>query len=98
MLDRVIRGGLVRDAAVPGRAGPLLRIATQRPRHRIVDLHVQLRIVFDRLAGLRIDALGPVQIVDVLRALDELSVGAIERIEEAVAAEMADDLARSGRR
>ena len=93
MLDRVISGGLVGDAAVPGRAGPLLRVATQRPRHRIVHLHIQLRIVFDRLAGLRIEALGPVQVVDVLRALDELSVRAVQRVEEAVAAEMADDLA-----
>ena len=37
--------------------------------------------------------LGPVQIVDVLLGLDELAVGAIERVEEAVAPEVADDLA-----
>src|SRR5439155_10092108 len=72
---------------------PLRAVATQRARYRIVDLHVELRIVFERLAGLRIDALGPVQIIDVLSSLDELSVRAIQRIEEPVAAEMADDLA-----
>ena len=66
VLDGVIRGGLVGDAAVPGRAGPLLRVAAQRPRSGIVDLHIQLRIVFERHAGLGIEALGPVQIVDVL--------------------------------
>ena len=63
------------------------------PRYRIVDLHIQLRIVFDGLSGLRIEALGPVQVIDVLRAFDELSVRAIQRVEEAVAAEMADHLA-----
>ena len=66
VLDRVVRGRLVRDAAVPGRAGALLAVAAQRARLGIVDLHVELRIVVERLAGLRIEALGPVQIVDVL--------------------------------
>src|SRR5262245_4116771 len=81
------------NAAVPGGTCPLRRIATQCPRYRIVDLHVQLGVVFNRLATLLIDAFGPVQIVDVLSRLDELSVRAIERIKEAVTAEMADDLA-----
>src|SRR5580704_19489771 len=83
----------MRDAAVPGRAGSLLRIATQRTSCRIINLHIQLGIVVGWLAGLRIDALGPVQIVDVLSALEEPSVRAIQRVEEAVAAEVADYLA-----
>src|SRR5262249_49489602 len=81
------------DATVPGRTRPLLRVATQRTRYRIVDLHVQLRIVLGRFAGFRIESFGPIQIVAVLSTPDELSVRAIQGIEEAVAAEMADDLA-----
>ena len=84
----------MRDAAVPCRAGALGGIAAQRARRGIVELHVELRVVFERLARFRIDALGPVQIVHVLRRLDEPAVGAIERVEESVAREMADDLAR----
>ena len=84
----------MRDAAVPGRAGALHAVAAQRARLRHVGLHVELGIVFDRLAGLGIEALGPVEVVDVLAALDEAAVVAIERVEEAVAAEMADHLAR----
>mgnify|MGYP003694452209 CR=1 FL=1 len=97
LLDRIVRHRLVRDAAVPGRAGALHAVAAQRARFGDVLLHVELRIVFERLAGLGIDALGPVQIVDVLSALDEAAVGAIERVEEPVASEMADDLAASRR-
>src|SRR5262249_41322934 len=93
VLYRIISGGLVGDAAVPGRAGPFLGIAPQRSRGRIVRLHVQLRIVFPRLSGFRIQALGPVQVVDVLSAFDEPSIRAVQRIEKAVAAEMADYLA-----
>src|SRR5205814_4570968 len=62
-------------------------IAAQRARRGIVELHVELRVVFERLARFRIDALGPVQIVHVLRRLDEPAVGAIERVEESVARE-----------
>src|SRR2546428_2563820 len=84
---------LVRDAAVPGRAGALLSVAAQRPRDRVVDLHVDLGIVIERPAGLGIDPLGPVEIVHVLVGLDEFAVGAVERVVEAVAPEMGDDLA-----
>ena len=97
LLDRIVGGRLVRDAAVPGRAGALHAVAAQRARLRHVVLHVELGIVFDRLAGLGIEALGPVQVVHVLAALDEAAVGAVERVEEAVAPEMADDLAASRR-
>ena len=93
LLDRIIRHRLVGDAAVPGRAGPLHAVATQRAGFGDVLLNVELRIVVERLAGLGIDALGPVQIVDVLAALDEAAVGAIERVEEPVASEMGDRLA-----
>src|SRR5207244_10988614 len=81
------------ESAVPGRAGPLLGIATQSPRCRIVDVHIQLGIVFDRLAALGIESLRPVQVIDVLSTLDELSGYAIQRIEKPVTAEMADDFA-----
>ena len=39
----------------------LQAVAAQRARRGIVDLHVELRIVVERLAGLRIETLGPVQ-------------------------------------
>ena len=93
VLHRVVGGRLMRDAAVPGRTGPLGRVAAQRPRGRIVDLHVEPRIVVERFARLRIEPLGPVQIVDVLAADEEFTAGAIQRVEEPVAREMADDLA-----
>src|SRR5262245_26309179 len=58
-----------------------------------VDLQVLRRIIIDRLTGLRIDALGPGHLLDVLHRLDELAAGAIERVVEAVAAGVRDDLA-----
>src|SRR5215510_10623767 len=93
LLDGVVGHRLVGDAAVPGRAGALHAVAAQRTRLGDVLLNVELGIVFDRLAGFRIDALRPVQVVHVLAALDEAAVAAVERVEEAVAAEMGDDLA-----
>ena len=69
-------------------------VAAQRASSRHVLLDVELGIVFDRLAGLGIEALGPVQIVDVLAALDEAAIAAIERVEKSIAAEVRDDLAR----
>src|SRR3954466_1282478 len=69
LLDRIISHRLVRDPAVPGWAGTLHPVAAQRTGFGEVLLNVELRIVFQRLAGLGIDALGPVQVVDVLPAL-----------------------------
>ena len=74
LLDRVVGGRLIGDSAVPRRAGPLHRIAAQWTALRHVFLHVEAGIVFDRLAGLGIETLGPVQIVDVLAALDGIGM------------------------
>jgi hypothetical protein len=41
-----------------------------------------------------VNALGPVQILDVLGGADERAIGAVEHIEEAVAGKMAQRLAR----
>ncbi len=57
-------------------------------------LHLFRRIVFDGLTGFRIDALGPVQILDVLRGTDERAVGTVERVEEAIAAKMTQHFPR----
>src|SRR5215472_5245417 len=59
----------------------------------LVGLQRLVRVVLDRLAGLGIDAVCPVDLLSVLLRLDELPVIAIEGIEKAVAAEMCDDLA-----
>src|SRR5262249_48321182 len=95
VLDRIVRRWLVCHAAMPGRAGPLhhIGIGTQLARRRQILLHIELRIVLERHAGLGIETLGPVQLVGVLSTLDEAAIAAIDRIEEAVAGEMADDLA-----
>src|SRR5262249_5603186 len=93
LLDRVIGHRLMRDAAMPGRAGALHAVAAQRPRLGDALLPVELGVVFERFAGLGIETFGPVQIVHVLAALDEAAVGAVERIEETVAPEMRHRLA-----
>src|SRR5580704_10599095 len=84
---------LMRHTAMPGRASSLHAVAAQCSRFRYVALHIELRIVFDRLAGLGIETPGPVEIIHVLPALDEAAIGAIERVEEAIAPEMSYDLA-----
>src|SRR6516225_6607596 len=93
VLLRVVGGRLMGDAAVPGRAGALHGIAPQGARLRHIGLHVEARIVFDGLAGLGIKPLGPVEVVGVLAAFDEAAIGPVERIEKAVAGEMAYHLA-----
>src|SRR5205823_209481 len=92
-LDRIIGGRLEGHAAVPSRTGALHAIAAQRPRRRNVLLDIECWIVLHRLAGLRIEPLGPVQLVHILAALDEAAIVAIERVEEAVTREMGDDFA-----
>src|SRR5205823_3213164 len=59
----------------------------------LVDLEILFRIVLDRLAGLGIDAVRPVDLLGVLLRRDELPVVAVQRVEEAVTAEMRDNLA-----
>src|SRR5262249_41870168 len=93
VLHRIIGGGLIRNAAMPGRARAFHRIAAQRARVRYIALHVERRVIFERLSGLGVETLSPVQVVDVLAAAHEAAVVAIERIVEAVAGEMAEHLA-----
>src|SRR5439155_14913366 len=64
-------------------------------RRGIVELHVELRIALARLAGLGIEPLGTIQVVDVLAAFEELAARAIDRIVDPVAREVADDFARA---
>src|SRR5712672_3572784 len=58
-----------------------------------VLLDVLGRIVVERAAGFRVEARRPGEFVDILLAGDERAVGAVERIEEAVARGMHDELA-----
>ena len=48
-------------------------------------LHASTRLVLNRLAGFRVDALGPVQLADELGRPEELAVVAVERVGETVA-------------
>ena len=92
-LDGIIGHRLMRDAAVPGRTCPLVRIATQGARLGDIFLHFKARVVFHGLAGLGVQALRPVQVVDVFGPLDEAAVEPVQRIKETVAAKVADHLA-----
>src|SRR5580700_2094145 len=58
-----------------------------------IELHAAARIIVDRLAGLGIDALGPVHLLLILIGPQELSAGAIEGVEETVAREVRHHLA-----
>src|SRR6267378_595890 len=93
VLHRIIGRRLIRNAAVPRGACAFHRIAAQRARLWHVALHIERGVIFERLAGLGVEALGPVQVVDVLAAAHEAAVVAVERIVEAVATEMAEHLA-----
>src|SRR5215813_1383419 len=57
-----------------------------------VGLHVFGRIVVERLAGLRVETGRPGHVVGVLLAEHERAVGAVERIVEAVAGDVDDEL------
>jgi len=55
-------------------------------RHRRdIGLHRLVRVILDRLAGLRIEAFGPCDFLDERKAPDERARGAIYRVGEAVA-------------
>src|SRR6267154_5502129 len=58
-----------------------------------IDLDVRIGIVVERLAGLGVKARRPVHLVGVLLASDERAVGAVERVEIAVAGGMNHKLA-----
>src|SRR5215469_12226393 len=59
----------------------------------LVGLEILFGVVLDRLAGLGIDAVGPVDLLSVLRRREELPVVAIQGVEKTVAAEMRNDIA-----
>jgi hypothetical protein len=56
-----------------------------------IELDVAARIVIDRPAGLRIEALGPGQLLDGLGRLEELAVEPVKDVAEAVAGRVRDD-------
>src|SRR5882672_3422311 len=58
-----------------------------------IDLDVRVGIVVERLAGLGVETRRPVHLVGVLLAGDERAVGAVKRVEIAVAGGMDDKLA-----
>src|SRR6266446_4915763 len=58
-----------------------------------IDLDVRVGIVVERLASLGVETRRPVHLVGVLLASDERAVGAVERVEIAVAGGMDDKLA-----
>ena len=59
-----------------------------------IDLDVVVGIVIHRLAGLLVDAFGPVDVLDIGLGQQRLAVAALEGVEEAVARGMGDQLAR----
>src|SRR5262249_61536809 len=58
-----------------------------------VELDRRVGIVVDRLAGLRVDALRPGDLLLVLISAQELTAVAVERVVIAIAREVGDDLA-----
>src|SRR5207249_3243421 len=79
-------------AAVDVGAGVLEHVSAALPFDRKV-LHVLARIVVDGLAGLGIDALGPGDLVGILRRFQELAVLPIQGVVEAVAVGVNEELA-----
>ena len=90
----IVGAGLPVLAAVVRRAQAVaLRLGARAMAARCVFLDVGIGIVVERPAGLGIEAGRPVQLVDILLAEDEGAVGAVERVVEAVARGMHDQLA-----
>src|SRR4029077_3053892 len=58
-----------------------------------VVLNVASGVVVERVASFRIEAGGPVQLIDILAAGNERTVDAVERVEEAIARGMDHELA-----
>jgi len=76
-----------------GRADLLERGARREIADTRIGLDVLAGVVVERLAGLLVDALGPVDLRIGLRQ-DRLTVEAVEGVEEAVAGRVGDELAR----
>ncbi|KTT77390.1 hypothetical protein SA6_12180, partial [Staphylococcus epidermidis] len=69
-------------------------VAAARRDRRVVLLHALLRIILHRLAGLRIEPLGPGHLLDEGQTPDELAAVAIDRIGKAVAVGLERELQR----
>src|SRR5262249_36210166 len=69
------------------------RVGAGRGRARHVGLYVLVGIIIERPAGLGIEAARPVQLVHILLAGNERAVHAVERVVEAVAGAVHDELA-----
>src|SRR5262249_35549128 len=90
----IVGGGLPVLAAEVRRAQPFaLGLGTGAVAARRIFLHVGVRVVVERPAGLGIEARRPVQLVDVLLAEHERAVGAVERVVETVARRVHHELA-----
>ncbi len=90
---RAVRRRPVIIAAEDRRADLLERLARRDVADARIGLDVLRRVVFDRPAGLLVDAAGPVDL-RVRLCPDDLAVVAIHRVEMAVARRMRDQLAR----
>src|SRR5262245_26388621 len=80
-------------AGMSGAEWVAIRVGTRAMAARGIFLHILGGIVVERAAGLGIEAGRPVELVDVLLAVDERAVDAVERIEEPVAGRVHDHLA-----
>ena len=79
-------------AAHVARAGDGYQVVLARHHGGIVGLHRQLWIVLGRLAGFRVQALGPGQLLDERQTPEERPVVAIHRVGEAVAVGLEVDM------
>ncbi len=74
------------------------KLLERRARDQVADARIGLDVlawvIVERLAGLLIEALGPIDVVHIGLGDDDLAVVAVHRIEEAVAGRMGDELAR----
>src|SRR6516225_1401957 len=90
---RTVGAGPKIVAALDRRADLLERLAGREIADASIRLNIFGGVVFDRSAGLLIDALGPADLHIGLRA-DDLPIVAIHRVEMAVARRVRDQLAR----
>src|SRR5262245_27824572 len=90
----MIGAGLpVLAAEMRGAQPPALRLGAAAVAAGRIFLHVGVGIVVERQAGFRVEPGRPVQVIDVLLAQDERAVGAVERVVEAVARSVHNELA-----
>src|SRR5271169_27512 len=75
------------------RVGAYIELRGGASANNRILLKLLRRIVLDGLAGLRIDAFGPIQVFDVLSSADEGAISAVQRVIKSVAGEMAQHLA-----